>query len=305
MPSESRVQSFSILFPLLFVAFFSLVCCFSGASAIPQLGLMHPLRSADYSAGYNPLVNMFTPRGSGAGGSMQSGTIGLMQPMQSMQQQQPQAPLSPVQSAAPSTISRRFMHVQFAPHLAPATAEFVIEASGVRGTANVDEVAQMIAMSPSASPSAAQQTQAWEAAPSSASSISAVPMLQPLGGFASGAAAAGAPASTSFSYTRNMFTPSGNSAASSPSLSRQAGGASSGSPPAGSRFDDDDRTPQQREADERAELQMLAQAEEAMRIRLQQQAAANGLPVRSAESLFNSPTIQLPTQQQPRPNYWD
>ena len=245
-------------------------------------GLMQPLPpTAGDPSVYNPLVNMFTGGGARANPAQQFGGGGMQLLPPQQFQQQSAFPMAQQQMEPPPTRMRRFLHVQFAPHLPPATAEFLIETAGIRGTSNLDDVQ----LSPTASPNVGSGWQKDE------TPTSGIPQLQPLhGGFSTAIAAPVAPSATPQSYVRNMYTPSGSASA-----------ASAVSPSASphSRLDADEagRT----EEDERQELLMLERVEAEMRQRQQVQLAQQKLQTFSSPS---QPFATSPQQQQQQPTQW-
>jgi hypothetical protein len=197
--------------------------------------------------GTTPLVNMFTGPPSYAAAA----TI------------RPPLSQSPFASAPPATQLRRFLHVQFAPHLPQSSAEFLIETDGIRGTSSFPDA--MLQCSPTSPLSIHNRSEpAPTAMPFSMRSYAPLaPTFQP---------PPPQPTPSSTSYLKNMYTP--------------AGGARSTS-----YFDEDAISASQ----EDREAAALAAAEaEMMRAREAAHATMMAVPILDAMAVITSPTIRAP-----------
>jgi hypothetical protein len=249
-------------------------------------------------APYNPLVNMFTPRFAGVAAPNGMHSQSQLAQLPHTGGMQPMPPL-----AAPTTKMRRFLHVQFAPHLPQATAEFLIESGGIRGTSNLDELRAMITpppQLPAMRPADGGSPQVQSSPPASAGA----PQLQP---FFHHVAPAGSPTAaptsvSSVSFMRNMFTPSGfvsssNGSTAVASNDGDNGVASSSTSQAPSSFFDESDEVGRTEEEERQELLMLEQAEAALR---QRQEELSRQPVAATADIIMSPPQQQPVRASPQ-----
>lgn len=184
---------------------------------------------------YNPLLNMFTPAPSNIG-NMQ-----LLPPLPSTWGASSfgSAPLLP---AAPLiTQVRRFMHVQFAAHLPPSTAEFVIETSGIRGIINTDQLMEQF-FAPQPPTNSNDEGAGMEEKDASTNQYpsSSLPNSFRSTGMTSNAPTLPAAAKTTF--FSNMFTPTGRAAAATASAAAASASsstaASAASPQAATSYDD-------------------------------------------------------------------
>lgn len=164
----------------------------------------------------------------------------------------------------PLTHVRRFLHVQFAPHLPPATAEFIIETAGIRGTSFLPESFNQF--TPSPSPPQLSYAHAHGGRSAAAAWPPTSARLPPVA-FPTSAPPEPSPSS----YTKNMYTPSGSR----------------------SYFDDDDLTLDEEES------AAVARAEDQMQRRRptthhQHQAAhnTNGTTILTVNDVMTSPVVR-------------
>jgi hypothetical protein len=249
-------------------------------------------------APYNPLINMFTPRSAGVAAPHGMHSQPQLAQLPHTGGMQPMPP-----PAAPTTKMRRFLHVQFAPHLPQASAEFIIESGGIRGTSNLDELRAMITPPPQL-PAMAQVEGGSPQVQSSPPVSAGAPQLQPFFRHVAPAASptAAPPTSvSSVSFTRNMFTPSGFVSSSNGSVAVAGNGdghgaASSSTVQAPSSFFDESDEVGRTEEEERQELLMLEQAEAALR---QRQEELSRQPVAATADIIMSPPQQQPVHASP------